>query len=57
MSGGKASQKALMRQIQQMQEDMETAQAALAEETVEVSAGGGAVTIVINGHQQVQSIA
>jgi DNA-binding YbaB/EbfC family protein len=55
-SSGKASQKALMRQIQQMQEDMEAAQAALADETIEVSAGGGAVTIVINGHQQVRSI-
>jgi hypothetical protein len=56
MGGGKASQKALMRQIQQMQEDMESAQAKLADETLEVSAGGGAVTIVINGHQQVQTI-
>jgi DNA-binding YbaB/EbfC family protein len=55
-SGGKASQKALMKQIQQMQEDMESAQEALADETLEVSAGGGAVTIVINGHQQVQAI-
>ena len=55
-SGGKASQKAMMRQIQQMQEDMEAAQSSLADETIEVSAGGGAVTIVINGEQQVQSL-
>lgn len=54
--GGAPNQAALMRQIQQMQEDMEAAQAALADETIEVSVGGGAVTIVVNGHQQVQSI-
>mgnify|MGYP006178006627 CR=1 FL=1 len=32
------------------------AQEALANETVEVSVGGGALTIVITGHQRVQSI-
>jgi DNA-binding YbaB/EbfC family protein len=50
------NQAAMLRQIQKMQEDMQAAQAALEEETVEVSAGGGAVTIVITGHQQVKSI-
>lgn len=46
----------MMRQLQKMQEDMVAAQEALANETVEVSVGGGAVTIVITGHQRVQSI-
>ncbi|MCA9913707.1 MAG: YbaB/EbfC family nucleoid-associated protein [Anaerolineae bacterium] len=46
----------MMAQIQQMQKDMEEAQAALEHETVEVSVGGGAITIVITGHQRVQSI-
>jgi DNA-binding YbaB/EbfC family protein len=46
----------MMRQLQKMQEDMVAAQEALANETVEVSVGGGAVTIVISGHQRVQSI-
>lgn len=54
--GGAPNQGAIMRQIQKMQEDMAAAQAALGEETVEVSVGGGAVTIVITGHQQVKSI-
>jgi hypothetical protein len=53
-SGGMGSN--MMRQLQKMQEDMVAAQEALANETVEVSVGGGAVTIVISGHQRVQSI-
>lgn len=52
--GGQAG---MMRQLQKMQEDMLAAQEALANETVEVSVGGGAVTIVITGHQRVQSVA
>ncbi len=47
----------LAQQIQKMQQDMLEAQAALADETLEVTAGGGMVKIVISGHQQVQSIA
>lgn len=46
----------LMAQVQQMQQEMADAQKALEEETVSVTAGGGAITIVISGHQRVQSI-
>jgi hypothetical protein len=46
----------MMKQIQQMQKDMEDARTALETETVEVSVGGGAITVVITGHQRVQSI-
>ncbi len=46
----------MMRQIQKMQEDMAAAQEQLASEMVEVSVGGGAVKVVISGHQRVQSI-
>jgi DNA-binding YbaB/EbfC family protein len=53
MQGGMGG---MMRQIQKMQEDMAAAQEALANETVEVSVGGGAVKIVITGHQRVQSL-
>lgn len=52
----KPAQAAMMRQIQKMQDDMAAAQQALEHETVEVSVGGGAVTVVITGHQRVQSI-
>ena len=54
MQGGMGG---MMRQIQKMQEDMAAAQEQLANETVEVSVGGGAVKVVISGHQRVQSIA
>jgi DNA-binding YbaB/EbfC family protein len=52
--GGQAN---MLKQIQKMQQDMVEAQEKLADETVEVSVGGGALTIVITGHQRVQSIA
>lgn len=54
MGGG--SQAAMMKQLQQLQEDMEKAQEALAAQTVEVTMGGGAVTVVMNGHQKVVSL-
>jgi nucleoid-associated protein EbfC len=59
MGGGGmgGNQMNMMKQLQKMQQDMLAAQEALANETVEVSVGGGAVTIVISGHQRVQSIA
>ena len=46
----------LMSQMQQMQEQMATAQSALENETITVTAGGGAISIVITGHQRIQSI-
>lgn len=46
----------MMRQMQKMQADMETAQAALAEETVEGSAGGDLVTAVATGQGQITAV-
>ncbi len=46
----------MMKMVQKMQQDMAEAQERLAHETVEVSVGGGAITVVITGHQRVQSI-
>ena len=40
-----------------MQQQMAAQQQALAEETVTVTAAGGAITIVITGHQRLESIA
>jgi len=45
-----------MKMIQQMQQRLLKAQEELGNETVEGSAGGGAVTIRMNGHKQVQSV-
>ena len=46
----------LMKQAQKMQEQMAKTQAELEEKTVEVSAGGGKVTVVANGAGEVISI-
>ena len=45
-----------MRQIQELQAKLVKAQEELGNTNVEVTAGGGAIKIVINGHQQFQSI-
>ena len=46
----------MMAQVQKMQEQMAAQQDALATETLSVTAGGGAITVVITGHQRLQSI-
>lgn len=46
----------MMKQLQQVQKQMEEAQEALADETVEHTAGGGMVKVVADGHQNIQSI-
>ena len=46
----------LQRMAKEMQAGMERAQAQLADETVEGSAGGGAVTVVMTGTQEARSV-
>jgi DNA-binding YbaB/EbfC family protein len=46
----------MMRQVQRLQEEMVKTQEALSEETIIVTAGGGAITVVMTGQQRVQSI-
>jgi DNA-binding YbaB/EbfC family protein len=46
----------LMKQAQKMQAQMAQTQAELEEKTVEVSAGGGKVTVIANGAGEVRSI-
>jgi nucleoid-associated protein EbfC len=46
----------MMRQMQKMQADMAAAQEALANETVEGTAGGGMVTAVVTGSGELQSV-
>ena len=46
----------LQRMAKEMQAGMERAQAQLADETVEGTAGGGAVTIVMTGTQEAKSV-
>lgn len=54
--GGAGAGQNMLKQVQKMQQDMLEAQEKLAEEMVEVSVGGGALNIVISGHQRVQTI-
>ena len=46
----------MLGQIQKLQQEMTKAQEALADETIEVTAGGGVITIVVTGNQRVKSI-
>ena len=46
----------MLKQVQKMQQDMEAAQAALKDERVEASAGGGMVSVVVSGDLQVKEI-
>ena len=46
----------LMRQMQRMQQDMSDAQAALAAQTVEGSAGGGVVKATASGSGELQAV-
>lgn len=52
--GGKKG--GLANQLQAMQQQMLEAQEALGDETVEISAGGGVITVVMTGHQKLESI-
>ena len=52
MPGG-MNMNSLMKQAQKMQKQMAEMQEGLAEKTLEVSAGGGAVKIKINGEKQI----
>jgi DNA-binding protein YbaB len=46
----------MMQQIQKLQEEMAKTQESLADETVSVTAGGGAIEVVITGQQRVKSV-
>ncbi len=46
----------MMNQLQQMQKKMVAAQEELGNSNVEGSAGGGVVTVTMNGHREVQAI-
>jgi len=54
--GSRVNNPNMLKQIQQMQARMARMQEELGGMTVTGTAGGGAVTVVANGHQQVQSV-
>lgn len=54
--GGQAGGGGMMGQLQKLQEQLEAAQAQLAEETVTGTSGGGAVKVVVTGDQRCRSV-
>jgi DNA-binding YbaB/EbfC family protein len=46
----------MAQQLQKLQQEMLATQEALGDEVVEVTAGGGAISVAITGHQRIQSI-
>ncbi len=54
--GGGSRPEDMISRLQQIQEELAKVQEALAAETVEATAGGGAVRVVVNGRQEVQAI-
>ena len=53
---GGMNMNALMKQAQKMQKQMEETQAALAEQVIETTSGGGAVKISITGKKEIKEI-
>ena len=45
-----------LKQAQKMQKDMAKIQTEMANKTVEATAGGGMVTVIVNGNQEITSI-
>ena len=56
MFGGGGNMAGMMKKVQKMQNEMNKMQDDLKRRTVEVSSGGGAVKIVMDGEKQVQSL-
>ncbi len=54
--GNMGNMAGMMKKVQKMQDDMKKMQEEIKQKTVDVSAGGGAVKIVMNGEKQVQSL-
>ena len=54
--GGMGHMAGMMKKVQKLQSQMKTMQEDLKKRTVEVTAGGGAVKVVINGDKELQSL-
>lgn len=56
MRGGMGNMNNMMKQMQKMQKKMQEAQEELEKRTVEGTAGGGMVTVVVNGQKQILEV-
>lgn len=56
MGGGPTDMQSMIKQARKMQEDMAAKQAELEEQEYETSAGGGVVSVKINGRKEILSV-
>lgn len=56
MFGNVGNMAGMMKKVQKLQADMAKMQEELKGRTLEATAGGGAVTVVVNGEKQIKSI-
>lgn len=56
MSFGPGNVARMMKQVQKMQQELARVQEELAEKTVEATAGGGAVSVVVSGKLEVKAL-
>ena len=54
--GGMGNMQAMMRKVQKMQADIAKMQEDMKKRTFETSVGGGAITVVVSGKKELQSI-
>ena len=54
--GNMGNMSGMMKKVQKLQTEMQKMQEELKKRTIEVSAGGGAVKVVMNGEKQVQRL-
>ena len=54
--GNMGNMQGMMKKVQKLKNEMKKMQEELKKKTVEVSAGGGAVKVVMNGEKEVQSL-
>lgn len=56
MFGNQGNMQGMLKKVQKMQAEMQKMQEELKTKTVETSVGGGAVTVVVNGEKELQSL-
>jgi len=54
--GGMGNMQAMMKKVQKMQADMMKKQEEIKSKTIETTAGGGAVAVVVNGKKEIVSL-
>lgn len=56
MFGNKAQMQSMLKKARKMQEDVQKAQEEAKKQTVDVTVGGGAVTLTMNGDKQITAL-